>query len=185
MLLTVLLLTITTNLFAFQNEPDGFRNMKWGTSIKDFKNIKMQKSEYGYKIYTKTNDELTIGGVPVKYIQYYFWNNKFDSVKIRVKNGDQNFTRILKVFKIKFGERGDYKPIGLREDDYWQNAWFGDVTGIWLEYYEKANYSEIKFFSRILLKEKLASDNKKEEKALQEKEYAEKKLAEKNAKKPL
>lgn len=186
LIFVAIFLAFTTNIFAYQNEPDGFRSMKWGTSFNEFKNMKLKESANGFKTYTKTNDELKIGDVPLKFIEYDFWNNKFQGVTIRVANGDSNFRQIVKMFKIKFGNIGDYKPTGSGD------AWIGDITSIWVTYMQLVNYTEIRMISRKVLNEKLAFErNKKEgiavkaEKVRQEIENAENERAKKNASKGL
>lgn len=37
--LTSLFLLICSTALAYNNEPDGFKGLKWGTSIEEFKNV--------------------------------------------------------------------------------------------------------------------------------------------------
>lgn len=77
----IFILACSISAFAFQNEPDGFRGIKWGTDISDIPYL-VFKRDYsqdfgGIKIYTNRDDSLKIGGADVSEIEYYFWGGKF------------------------------------------------------------------------------------------------------------
>ena len=181
---TLLLLTITTSLLAYQNEPDGFRNMKWGTSINEFKNLKLLKSAE-LKTYSKANEELIMGDIPLKFIHYDFWNNKLTRVSIRVEKGKTNFTNMVNVFKVKFGIPRYNQYSG--SEVY---SWDGTDTHITLDYSNKDNYTDILMLSPKVENEKFAFVRNAEKDALaktikarQEKADDDNKRAEKGAKK--
>jgi hypothetical protein len=94
-LLAVVLLSLSFLLLsfsgasAFENEPDGFRDIKWGTRIADLPSMELQ-NEYddGVAIYTRKEEDLyvrkigSIGKVRLKSIKYYFYNDKFFKVVV-------------------------------------------------------------------------------------------------------
>jgi len=84
-IVVVILFIITSTVsFAFQNEPDGFRGIKWGTDIGDLPRMEYLRDYItdfgGIKIYINKEDELKIGDAAVSEIKYYFWKNKFYKV---------------------------------------------------------------------------------------------------------
>ena len=60
------------NSFSFQNEPDGFRGIKWGTKIETLKNMTKQGKEQTFALYERDNDKLQTGNVELKVLYYIF-----------------------------------------------------------------------------------------------------------------
>jgi hypothetical protein len=73
------------NSFAYQNEPDGFRGIKWGTKIETLKDMTKQLQQGDEIQYTRISDKLQIGNAEVDDIVYVFWKDKFISVMIMTK----------------------------------------------------------------------------------------------------
>jgi len=68
----------STPLFAFQNEPDGFRGIKWGSETEKQKDLQhLVRDRNDVKAYQRTNEKLKIGDVTIKEINYFFYKNKF------------------------------------------------------------------------------------------------------------
>ena len=76
-IMSIVLFSINT--FAFQNEPDGFRGVKWGTNIKALKDMKYFTGKGEFTMYRRNNDKMQIGGAKLARILYVFWNNGFSS----------------------------------------------------------------------------------------------------------
>lgn len=77
-----------SNVFSFQNEPDGFRGIKWGTDISTLKGMKYIETDprYGVKLFVREGDQLTIGSAQVDKLIYGFWNSFFCDVNIFAKD---------------------------------------------------------------------------------------------------
>lgn len=71
---------------AFQNEPDVFRKIKWGTEVNKVKDLQLYKKNDDIQIFTRKNEKLHIGNIPIKNILYYFYKNKFYKVLISYKD---------------------------------------------------------------------------------------------------
>lgn len=106
------LLLYSQDVQAYQNEPDGFRGIKWGTSIEEIKNNgivlqyneKLSKEFPGIDIYDSLNDEMSMNGQKTSRICYYFKNNSLISVDVDFKeNTDQIYVTVLRSTIAKFG----------------------------------------------------------------------------------
>ena len=106
----------------FDNEPEGFRNIKWGTEKSKIDNVSfIDKDKEGLDCYLKIDDEFKIGNVDVKEIKYLFWNNVFYGVNILV-SGEDNYLKMKRSCFIKFGNEvnEDSSPGAIR--------WQGNAT---------------------------------------------------------
>lgn len=104
--------------FAFQNEPEGFRGLKWGDPPGE---DMVYHSNLDW--YTKKNDELKIGGAKFKNIYYTFHKEKF----MRVLINTDNYRPLKDVVDLKFGDPTNYKDFGLGFSTY---EWSGDIATI-------------------------------------------------------
>jgi hypothetical protein len=97
-----------SSVLAFRNEPNGFRDIKWGTRIDDLGNMKLQH-EYddGVAIYSRKGERLSvrkvgsIGIVCLREVKYFFYNDKF--YKAIVEYDDGKASEIRKVLDSKYG----------------------------------------------------------------------------------
>src|SRR5680860_1715841 len=75
-LLAIVLIFLVTGIgFAFQNEPDGFRELKWGDAPTEdmvFFGQNVDKED----LYHKANDKMEIRGVKLSNITYRFYKKK-------------------------------------------------------------------------------------------------------------
>lgn len=64
---------------AFENEPDGFRGIVWGTDISQLKDMEFIKVDpkTGIRLYKRKKDNMKIGNANLDAIYYGFFNNKF------------------------------------------------------------------------------------------------------------
>jgi len=114
--------------FAFKKEPHGFRDIKWGTEINTLKNFRFQYSKGqndATKVYVMDNDIKSFGGAELDRIEYEFYNGRFVSVSLKVKDLF-NFI-ILKRFCFKEFGMGTELIKGLE-----QYFWVGDKSIILL-----------------------------------------------------
>lgn len=137
---------------TFKNEPDSFRDIKWGTDIsslsgmnyiEDFSTPIEGVSTPNLKVYTRENDELQIGGAKLEEISYLFYKNKFSMVAITT-NGLANFKALKDATFTKFG-KGQQPTVKTEKrtvEEIWglveQWVWFGETTSIALKYDESS-----------------------------------------------
>ena len=86
--LLVLCISISTG-HAFKNEPTGFRNIPWGTSIEEVRDQMIFCSEgvdgSGMKHYTRKDEPLEFDAAKVTKVAYTFWNDKLYGVTVIFK----------------------------------------------------------------------------------------------------
>lgn len=102
---------------GMKNEPDGFRNITWGT---DFSTVAadMTLDEDGgsTKFYARKGDSMQIGGAELASLVYGFTDNKFHHVFIKTK-GISNRIAIVDAFNAQFGT--PVKPNRFIDRYYW------------------------------------------------------------------
>lgn len=126
-LLLVTMLLAMSCLAATANELSGFRGMRWGRDIGDFKDMKFFDEAYGFRYYRKLNDKMSIGDTSLNDILYVFWQNKFSGVVLTSK-GQRNARLLYETLKSSYGV-----PYRLAGDNfYWR------FTHMWIFY----NYNE-------------------------------------------
>ena len=134
--LAIILIFLITGIgFAFQNEPDGFRGLKWGDAPTEDMNfycqfgnkLKDEDIEEKGNYYEREKDKLNIGNAEIRSITYIFtlYSNQFYEVRLRFY--DINNYDILKIIcEGRFGEP-TYKDKKSR-----LLYWTGDKTEICL-----------------------------------------------------
>lgn len=131
LMLSFYIFLTSCNSFKEGSEPDGFRNIKWGTNLESLQNMQHieNKLDFGEEIalYIKTDDELIIGGAVLEQIEYSFWDNKFFEVSIAA-NGYRNCTALKESAIERFGKGKHKEEEGgpLRMNSV---QWIGDETG--------------------------------------------------------
>jgi hypothetical protein len=98
-------------LYAFENEPDGFRGMKWGSELRLFSDMTIiGGSEGGFKAVERKNDSLQLGRIPVDSITYGFDQNDRFVIVAMTFQSRTNFEAIKKGFLKMYGEPGRSEP---------------------------------------------------------------------------
>lgn len=100
----ILMFSLADITFAFQNEPDGFRGLKWGDPpTEDMVYIAMM--EGGLKFYKLPNEKLHIGDAWFYKISYSFFGppEKFMRVDLYFY-GERNYKLLESICQGKFGE---------------------------------------------------------------------------------
>jgi hypothetical protein len=128
-LLGVMIFLFPSLLFAFQNEPNTFRGIRWGVNIKELHDMKLVEDAGDSKFYVKKNDKMKIGDADIEEVAYGFYKGRFDCVQIKFSNL-LNFLRIHETFSQLYGSA--YRPNRFMEDYYW----LGNNVTIGLEYNE-------------------------------------------------
>lgn len=132
----------------YKNEPDGFRGIKWTTSIGEISNLKILNQESNYKECTKTDDNMQIGKAKLEKITYRFYKDQFESVIVETK-GKDNFENLKSATIERFGEG---KKI---DENEW--IWEGKITSIHLKYLTDGEKGILKMVSEEM-KKKIESD---------------------------
>jgi hypothetical protein len=121
---------LSTPAASFDNEPDGFRDIKWGTNIKNLAGMEKRGGDsIGLSTYTKKGDDLKIGEADIGEITYAFYKNRFYSVVLDYK-GLVNFENLKNIFFDYFG--AGYKSNKSKYDYFWH----GNTVRMLLTYNE-------------------------------------------------
>jgi len=172
------LIILTSILFAeeikstFQNEPDGFRGLKWGDKPTEDMKFLGETREYVINNYPETtitntktncyykrNEKNNIGSAKLYNIFYHFnlYSNQFYEVMCVFYNED-NYNILGIIFREEFGEP---TYTDKRKNKYFLK-WVGDKTEVQLYYNPKENEGWIEFKSMEIHPEKI-EDNKQKE----------------------
>jgi len=114
-------------LWSYDNEPDGFRGIKWGTPLDNFApaHRNLVSGEGKIDIYTIPNDELRINDsndeLWLQDIWYVFYDKKLARICL-LTTGKANFDKMKRICFNKFGPGIQPK---LDEEIYY---WYGDTT---------------------------------------------------------
>lgn len=119
LLIIIFGLTATT-VSAFQNEPDGFRGIKWGANFSNYKHeMTLVEQDKDDKYYARKNDKMQIGAAEIKQIVYGFHEGKLTAVGI-VTVGVSNKSNLIQTFQSQFGS--GIKPNQFLDKYYWRGA---------------------------------------------------------------
>jgi hypothetical protein len=131
-LFMVLVLTLSLGAFAFQNEPEGFRGLKWGDppteNMTKLSRLDLSPlSDSGtYRIFEGEN--LQIGGAELERIEYRFYKGQLLGVFIETKFNEGE--PLQDVVDLKFGMYDIVKDLSGKYDYCWCYEWTGDITTI-------------------------------------------------------
>lgn len=123
LVLALIFISTASFAWAFDKEPDGFRGIKWGTSINDYKGMVLIETDGDTKFYKKKGDKLSIGEAELNKITYIFYKGKFYSVFIKYE-GIGNFDKLKETFTSQYGAPN--QPNQYMDDYYW----YGDKVDI-------------------------------------------------------
>jgi len=128
----ILFFVLFESSFAYKNEPNGFRGIKWGTSIYSMTGFEYVKTEpsTGTEFYIKKNEDPTMGKAKLEAITYGFWQSKFCTIMISCR-GLKNWTNLKdKVFN-EFGQKEKSYQSTKNIEMY---IWVGTVTDMLLRH---------------------------------------------------
>lgn len=119
-------------VFEPGSEPNGFRDIKWGTDISTLKDMTLVMSiDNDVKRYQRKNDELKIEGAKLDYIHYEFWKGIFYLVDIGFQ-GVENSNNLRKALLAKFGK--GQRMSGEGETLLESYRWEGEKTTVIMIY---------------------------------------------------
>lgn len=160
--LAILILLSLNVAFAFQNEPDGFRGLKWGDPptedmiVTEFLN---EKEDAWNQCFYRPNDKMFIGSVPVLKITYSFYYSepaKLMSVTMLFEKQD-DYELLKTILEGTFGKTTKSTMPFFA----WKDLWIGGRTVIELSF-KVLGKGKLKFYSPQILKQKKKTDEQKE-----------------------
>lgn len=104
---------------SFQNEPEGFRGIKWGQNIGDLKKMRLvSKNNKGLSIYSRSDDLLSLGEAKLTRVRYLFWQKKF--FEAQMSAAPDQLQALKKVLNEKYGEgHNSSGPLSTIHDYSW------------------------------------------------------------------
>ena len=88
--------------FAFENEPEGFRDLKWGDPPTEKIEGLIELAGRG-KVYIRPSDKLYLGDAQLRTIWYSFYQDKFMRVSLYFK-GKHNYDLLETICRERYGE---------------------------------------------------------------------------------
>jgi len=138
--------------FAFQNEPEGFRGLKWGdpptVDLKYLDTIGLRKW------YELPNDKLSIGNVKFNSIYCSFYDGRFSGV-VFFFNGEKNYDLLETICKGRFGE-------DEMEKGFYKFIWSGMISTVILQYDKVEEEGSLSVFSNQIVDEWIEAKKEKE-----------------------
>lgn len=126
-------------VMAYQNEPEGFRGIKWGAEIKNnAAEMTLIGEEYDKRYYTRRGDKLSIGGAKLTNISYIYWKGALFGVGLRTV-GKINKIALIETFEAQFGRP---KKTINSADSMEKYGWDGTVTMIGMKCEQSENVCE-------------------------------------------
>ncbi len=117
-ILAVLITFLAFPCFAFQNEPDGFRGIKWGDDISERNDMAPHSAGADKTVsYIRTGDESFLGDVMLYLLAYDYWDGKFSGVSMLFRDADR-FEKIKAICFERYGKvkkHENYPESYLRE----------------------------------------------------------------------
>lgn len=154
LVLAVLLAFIGTSVYAFQNEPDNFRGIKWGTNIDTLSDMKLIEDGGDEKFYNRKNEKMKMGEATLDDVIYVFYKGKFSGVMIEF-NSKLNFEKTKNTFFYVYGNAE--QPNQFLEE----YLWVGDDVFIGLTYTEIEKKGSAAYAFIPLLEEKRKTEKEK------------------------
>lgn len=125
----VIVLSLGTG-FAFQNEPEGFRGLKWGNQPIQ-KMIPYSHDIYGMTTYTLPDEKLRLGDARLSTVIYAFYGTpgQFMGVNL-VFDGEENYYILETICREKFGEETEKEST----EKFYQVTWTSPSSMVILRY---------------------------------------------------
>jgi len=136
---------------AFQNEPKGFRDLKWGDPpLEAMKYVTQIDGDNGYVL---PDDKMQIGNCQLSRIIYIYWKNRLYMVGCGFQ-GQENFDVMKMICLQRFGK--------VPEELFDIYNWEGQVTSMTLQYDNLEGTGFLGFTSTLLNMERNQEEEKKE-----------------------
>jgi hypothetical protein len=142
---------------AFVQEPEGFRGIPWGTSIRQLPDMVFIAQEGHLKFYEKPHDKMKIGEAGVDSIVYGFYKDRLYSVLIYFSS-TMNFSRLKETLEQEYGE---YQQPNPYVDKY---LWYGKRLDLLFTYESVTQKGRIAYLYKPIVEE-MEQDEKVKAKA--------------------
>ena len=147
-ILLIISVYVAIPAFAFQNEPDGFRGIKWGTNIRELTDMLVVESGKDTLYYARKTDNMKIGDADIGQISYGFYKNRFFVALVEYK-GYVNSTKLKAILIGQYGK--PEQPNQLMEKYFWS----GQTVDIYFDYNEMLKSGNIYYSFRPIQQEKV------------------------------
>ena len=145
-----------TCAFAGQDSPDGFRDILWGTDIKDLTDMTpVANSQEGERFYTRKNEPLQMENAAIESVRYGFYKDKFFMGFVEFKSR-ANFVLIKEQLERRFGTAPGSSADRL--------VWDWPKVKIILYYDQRKESGSVDYYYKPLLKQKFIDQKIKEKK---------------------
>jgi len=135
------------------NDPDGFEDIPWGTSLSEMKQFARIEDAGRLEIYEQTKQAPALGTIPIDSIRFTTFEKKFGRVTVRY-SGSETHERALTYLQSKYGPL-DRTPGQITVGPVKVYVWHGFHTEVALRF-ETGTDRGIIFFESLTLPEKLS-----------------------------
>lgn len=111
----LIVLALSLGVFAFQNEPDGFRGLKWGDPPTE--DMAYWELVVGLDLYILPGEKLSLGEAKLEIITYCFYEDRFMEVNLHFL-GLENYKLLMEICRTKFGKEVEHSASNL----YWVSS---------------------------------------------------------------
>jgi len=154
--LTILLLCslalLAAPALAFQNEPEGFRGLKWGDPPTEEMEYFMELA--GTDAYLLPDDKMALGNVALYMVVYTFYENQFLEVGLYFKSED-NYDLLQTICEGRYGE-------DEMDESFYEITWQGQKGFVFLNYDYVEEKGYLVLGNSILSLKKTADEKEKE-----------------------
>ncbi len=123
------LLLLTTGAMAFQNEPEGFRGLKWGDPPTE--DMALWDVVVGLDLYILPGEKLSLGEAELVLITYCFYEDRFMEVNLHFLELD-NYALLKEICRTKFGKELEQSASDL--------YWVSSQSEVSMDYLSVKNY---------------------------------------------
>jgi hypothetical protein len=153
-LIFILVLVLAQPATAFQNEPNDFRGIEWGTEYDELTGFMKVTTQNRLDYYTKIDEEMSIGDAPLERVVYVFYHKKFCGAVLNFKSSP-NFQTVRTTLFDLYGEGGQSE---INEGRYrWSLM---DVT-ITLEYDDDTRKGKVTYYYMPIHEKKQRGDERR------------------------
>jgi hypothetical protein len=148
--LTSILVSGPVLAVRISNEPNGFNEYTWGSSLASFPALQqvreLGKAESGERIgiYEKPGEVITLNGVPLSRIRYRFVEGQLASVGLSYE-GRESRDKLLQWIEEHYG-----KVTPAERRMFSQVEWIGEKTAVTLSYYNSRKEGTLLFISSTI-----------------------------------
>ena len=147
----IIVLVLSVGAFAFQNEPEGFRGLKWGDPPSEEMEFDCSIKDLDW--YKLPGDKNQIGDAYFYATRYTFFEEKFAAVYLLFFS-EKNYKYLEALCQSKFGE--------ARKEGFYEYSWWGDLASITLSYDLIEEEGLLCLSSSYIMDESIEAEKKKQ-----------------------